>query len=405
MGMVMSFRALLAFNLALLIGNSVHAASIEYFPLLPLVNYQEKIMLLSGDGSTVITRTETDFIKITRQAGVQSLSDLATLCQFPGSLAGISADGQVFAGSCQLRESGNIRYFRHSPQGIELYPEGSFITNLANNPDWAVGAALTPQGQYKAARFQGLNTIEYLDVQEPTDYSEAQAISSDGQWASGVFYTPTAAKVFIQDAANTWILDSPSRITGVSSVGPSVIGVTEESFSGGQAFIYSPLEHYELQLLQNVSNSDFSVPAGISSDGNRIVGTSYSPNFSLNRTHAVLWDRSGIPSLLKDKLLEQGIDTADYYLIQAFGLSDNGRSIAGFAFSRSLEPFVYLASLDSDCPTDFNEDGGIDGADVESFFYAWAMGETAADFNKDGGVDGSDVESFFDSWTAGQCHP
>lgn len=55
------------------------------------------------------------------------------------------------------------------------------------------------------------------------------------------------------------------------------------------------------------------------------------------------------------------------------------------------------------CYADFNEDGGVDGADVEAFFTAWEAGESAADVNGDGGVDGGDVETFFVAWEAGEC--
>lgn len=59
-----------------------------------------------------------------------------------------------------------------------------------------------------------------------------------------------------------------------------------------------------------------------------------------------------------------------------------------------------------DCPlciADFNEDGGVDGSDVESFYTAWESGETLADVNGDGGVDGNDVETFYTAWELGGC--
>jgi hypothetical protein len=56
-----------------------------------------------------------------------------------------------------------------------------------------------------------------------------------------------------------------------------------------------------------------------------------------------------------------------------------------------------------DCPADFNQDGGVDGADVEAFFEAWMNGEDSADVNQDGGVDGADMEVFFAAWKAGGC--
>ncbi|MBS0198466.1 MAG: hypothetical protein JSR77_17075 [Planctomycetes bacterium] len=55
------------------------------------------------------------------------------------------------------------------------------------------------------------------------------------------------------------------------------------------------------------------------------------------------------------------------------------------------------------CPADFNQDGGIDGTDVEAFFAAWEGGDASADVNLDGGIDGTDVEAFFAAWESGGC--
>ncbi|MBL9002410.1 MAG: hypothetical protein JNK25_14870 [Phycisphaerae bacterium] len=55
------------------------------------------------------------------------------------------------------------------------------------------------------------------------------------------------------------------------------------------------------------------------------------------------------------------------------------------------------------CPADFNQDGGVDGSDVEAFYVVWESGEGCGDVNEDGGVDGGDVETFFARWEAGGC--
>jgi hypothetical protein len=55
------------------------------------------------------------------------------------------------------------------------------------------------------------------------------------------------------------------------------------------------------------------------------------------------------------------------------------------------------------CPADFNQDGGVDGGDIDSFFIAWESGDSAADVNQDGGVDGGDIDVFFAAWEAGGC--
>jgi hypothetical protein len=63
----------------------------------------------------------------------------------------------------------------------------------------------------------------------------------------------------------------------------------------------------------------------------------------------------------------------------------------------------YVGDPTPPCPADFNQDGGVDGADVESFFLAWSAAEELADVNQDGGIDGADVEFFFVAWSAGGC--
>ncbi|MCX5691710.1 MAG: M36 family metallopeptidase [Planctomycetota bacterium] len=55
------------------------------------------------------------------------------------------------------------------------------------------------------------------------------------------------------------------------------------------------------------------------------------------------------------------------------------------------------------CAADFNQDGGVDQADVDAFFAAWENGQAAADVNADGGVDGDDVSAFFSVWENGGC--
>jgi hypothetical protein len=72
---------------------------------------------------------------------------------------------------------------------------------------------------------------------------------------------------------------------------------------------------------------------------------------------------------------------------------------------QAVRDFVQQNYVDGEapCAADFNQDGGVDGGDVESFFTAWAIAEPTADVNQDGGIDGADVESFFVVWTAGGC--
>jgi hypothetical protein len=62
-----------------------------------------------------------------------------------------------------------------------------------------------------------------------------------------------------------------------------------------------------------------------------------------------------------------------------------------------------LPNACSPCRADFNQDGGVDGADIESFFVEWQVGGICGDVNADGGVDGGDVETVLRVWQAGDC--
>ena len=64
---------------------------------------------------------------------------------------------------------------------------------------------------------------------------------------------------------------------------------------------------------------------------------------------------------------------------------------------------MLTVNSDAPCYADFNQDGGIDGADVDAFFVAWEAGDAIADVNQDGGVDGTDVAVFFAAWESGSC--
>lgn len=64
---------------------------------------------------------------------------------------------------------------------------------------------------------------------------------------------------------------------------------------------------------------------------------------------------------------------------------------------------IYCTPTCPQCPADYNEDGGVDGADVDAFFADWEQGLPCADVSGDGGVDGSDVAYFFIFWENGGC--
>lgn len=71
------------------------------------------------------------------------------------------------------------------------------------------------------------------------------------------------------------------------------------------------------------------------------------------------------------------------------------------ALSGSLAAEAQGVPVVTECLSDFNQDGGVDGGDIVDFFFAWESGDSAADVNQDGGVDGDDVAVLFAAWERG----
>lgn len=116
------------------------------------------------------------------------------------------------------------------------------------------------------------------------------------------------------------------------------------------------------------------------------------------------WRKGGSP-LANDPPHITGTDTASLS-ISSVVAADAGAydavatSTCGQATS---SPAQLVITSSQPCPADFNNDGGVDGADIDAFFVAWEAGEASADVNQDGGVDGVDVATFFTAWEAGGC--
>jgi hypothetical protein len=81
-------------------------------------------------------------------------------------------------------------------------------------------------------------------------------------------------------------------------------------------------------------------------------------------------------------------------------INSSGTLVFRLVFTDTTEG---LFAADVACPIDFNQDGGVDGQDIQAFFQAWESGDPSGDINRDGGVDGSDIADFFARWEAGAC--
>lgn len=114
------------------------------------------------------------------------------------------------------------------------------------------------------------------------------------------------------------------------------------------------------------------------------------------------WRKDGSDLADGPNITGSGTDTLT---ILSCSASDEGR-YACFVTTRcgsALSDAARLRVEPLPCPADYNQDGGIDGSDVDAFFADWEGGLPGADVNQDGGIDGSDVDYFFLVWEAGGC--
>ena len=114
-------------------------------------------------------------------------------------------------------------------------------------------------------------------------------------------------------------------------------------------------------------------------------------------------DATGMPRLPRDRTFASVLRSVDEI---AFTTLLPGYFFPSTRFDMQVDNIHVGDPLDEPCPTcaaDHNQDGGVDGADVEAFFLDWQDSIPCADANRDGGVDGGDVEAFFLAWQTGGC--
>lgn len=204
------------------------------------------------------------------------------------------------------------------------------------------------------------------------------------------------------------------RRNTVNSLGGSVlISATAANPYVDSTVVPGTAYYYFVTAISACGNSGFSSSATGTAAPSIQIGTQPqdvqatlggSAQFSITQTggQTYRWHLNG--EALSDSQLVTGTQTATLQLASV-SPSDIGHytcvvtaacgSLTSDAGALTIEGFV--------CPADFNQDGGVDGGDIEAFFGAWELGDSTADVNFDGGVDGMDIEAFFDFWTAGGC--
>ncbi len=299
---------------------------------------------------------------------------------------GISADGSIVIGT-----SG--RSFGDSyQQGWRWTDAGGFepLTDLGPDTlDFGSAEAISADG----TTIVGLGTVGDQDG-DTDDLTSAVIWSNSGTTPTSLGNLPSMS------------FTGGAMCTGASSDGSVVVGFSP-AISGSGNFTNRGFRWTQADGLVDIgplaSNPNGSIAiSDCARDGDTLVG--YMIDGGVNTWQSVVWTPSEGMRSLRSMLAAQGVIVPSNVALRETYCSADGRVIGGWAYLINTQRYVgFIATFPLPCPADFNQDGGIDGADVESFFIQWSAGDAPADVNGDGGVDGADVEYFFVRWSAGGC--
>jgi probable HAF family extracellular repeat protein len=231
-----------------------------------------------------------------------------------------------------------------------------------------------------------------------------------------------------------------SIANGISADGSTVVGTASTLYSPNhRAFIWRQASGMQdlTTVLLSVLPSGWQVTEAnaASADGTFIVGTATDTAL---KPHAFL---ANVPSCVAASVVTQPVGgtpctgqpytlsvTAGgngplHYQWERDGVAISGATSSQFSFTTAshADSGVYDCIVSGGCGTtrsvaaslsfcaciscaaDFNQDGGVDGADVSDFFSAWEQGSCDADVDHNGGTDGDDVSTFFTAWENGGC--
>jgi uncharacterized membrane protein len=144
----------------------------------------------------------------------------------------------------------------------------------------------------------------------------------------------------------------------------------------------------------------------VTEDGRAVVGFQREGFGGAQVFTATYWSAKTGLVALKDHLNELGANIpAGFTLAAAMSMSDDGRVICGWGYEGLFffqEAWVVVLPGGPDaCPADFNGDGVVDGADLNTLLGAWGTLAPELDLTGDGRIDGADLLELLSAW--GPC--
>ena len=341
--------------------------------------------------------------------GTYQVSGGITRLYFRDHATGVSSiPPQIIAGpysaqrSPSINDSGDIAFTgsRFDDDGLvlravilsqgaftEVAPISGSFSDAAriNNLGHATGRSQAGPASVHAFLFAFGSTIDLGQIEPPfgmqfqaTGLNDSDVVVGVGDNAAG------GSSGFVWNGTMTSLgelrptaVNNDGVMCGTTQVGPATRGFVRTAT--GEVTILPTLGGRDCQLLS------------INASGHA-AGFSFLSN---GAAAGVVW-RDGTLDNLND-WLDRASRKARFSIASATLINSRGQILA----SDGSGP-ILLTPTD-DCPADFDENGGVDGADIAAFFETWERGDVLADVSFDGGVDAADVEAFFTAWEAGGC--
>ena len=147
--------------------------------------------------------------------------------------------------------------------------------------------------------------------------------------------------------------------------------------------------------------------SGCSHDGDLVCDTPPSPN--LNMSQCVINGSCQFRSTCSDSPTNCGEvpwdpDTRNfmsYTTVPCLERFTQGQYDRARATLMNLRPELLAVTCEEPCPGEFNDDGQVDGRDLQMLLGAWGTSHPVMDTNQDGIVDGGDLNQLLASW--GPC--
>ncbi len=334
---------------------------------------------VSDDGSTVVGESDSaagrEAFRWTAAAGMIGLGDLSGGA-FDSYSLDVSVDGSVVVGA-SVSAAGNeaFRWTQISSMiGLGDLPGGG---NPTVNPFYSHARAVSDDGSLVAGYSHSALGVEAMSWTSGTGMvglgdlpggifdSIGYDVSADGLVVVGHGHS-ASGKEAMRWTSGTGMVglgDLPGGIfesvaLGVSSDGSIVLGHSN-SASGGEAFLWT-------QSGGMVGLGD--LPGGIfdsyafdaSDDGSIVVGRGHS---ALGQ-EAVVWDNSSGMQEVKQILVNGGINLTGWTLVEATGISADGRTLVGWGFNPSGNFEAWIATLPTCCDADVDGNGIVELADL-----------------------------------------